>query len=61
MTRLERFKRQLRQGASIMILKPLHPMAVSKILVQTALLLGITPERGIPAVVTSPSHRPRLR
>ena len=37
-------KQYLLRSVSIMILKPLHPLAVQRILVQAALRLGIKPE-----------------
>lgn len=42
MTRLERFKeRFLRASASHLLLKPIEPLSLNRILVQAALRLGI--------------------
>ena len=42
MTQTERLRQWLLSSASIVSTKPLHPLAVQRILVQAALHLGIT-------------------
>jgi hypothetical protein len=46
MTRLEKFHRYLLQTASIMILPPLHPKAVNRILTIAAVHLGLITKQG---------------